>query len=91
MLSPATVARVRQAARDLRDTANSFARGLRTDRSLTVGVLVPDLMNPLFPPIVGGVREALFPHGYTALIADTELLPVELIVRDSTAVPRLGR
>jgi LacI family transcriptional regulator len=72
MLSAATVARVQQAARDLRYTANSFARGLRTDRSLTVGVLVPDLMNPLFPPIVRGVQEALFPHGYTALIANTD-------------------
>jgi LacI family transcriptional regulator len=72
MLSAATVARVQQAARDLRYTANSFARGLRTDRSLTVGVLVPDLTNPLFPPIVRGVQEALFPHGYTALIANTD-------------------
>jgi LacI family transcriptional regulator len=72
MLSPDTVSRVQRAARDLGYTINSFARGLRTSRSLTVGVLIPDLTNPLFPPIVRGIQEALLPHGYTALIANTD-------------------
>lgn len=72
MLTPETVTRVQRAARDLGYTTNSFARGLRTSRSLTVGVLVPDLTNPLFPPIVRGIQEALLPHGYTALIANTD-------------------
>jgi LacI family transcriptional regulator len=72
MLSPETVSKVQRAARELGYTTNSFARGLRTSRSLTVGVLIPDLTNPLFPPIVRGIQEALLPHGYTALIANTD-------------------
>jgi LacI family transcriptional regulator len=72
MLSPETVSRVRRAARELGYTTNSFARGLRTARSSTIGVLIPDLTNPLFPPIVRGIQEALLPHGYTALIANTD-------------------
>ena len=34
---------------------NPIARGLRTNRSHTIGVLVPDLMNPLFAAVVGSI------------------------------------
>ena len=38
---------------------NPIARGLKTNRSYTIGVLVPDLTNPLFPPIVRGIEDRL--------------------------------
>jgi LacI family transcriptional regulator len=72
MLAAHTVRRVLEAARELGYTTNTFARGLRTNRSMTIGVLIPDLTNPLFPPIVRGIEEALLPRGYTALIANTD-------------------
>lgn len=72
MISGATVARVQRSARRLDYSPNELARGLRTKRTLTVGVVVPDLTNPLFPPILRGVEEALAPHGYTALVANTD-------------------
>jgi LacI family transcriptional regulator len=37
-----------------------------------VGVLIPDLTNPLFPPIVRGIEDRLEPAGYTALIVNTD-------------------
>jgi LacI family transcriptional regulator len=49
-----------------------MARGLKTDRSYTVGVLVPDIQNPLFPPIIRGIDDRLAAAGYTPLIANTE-------------------
>ena len=51
---------------------NPIARGLKTNRSYTIGVLVPDLMNPLFPPIVRGIQDRLEQAGYTPLIANTD-------------------
>jgi LacI family transcriptional regulator len=72
MLTPDTVRRVQRAARTLGYSANAFARGLRTNRSMTVGVLIPDLNNPLFPPIVRGIEKALLSRGYTALLANTD-------------------
>jgi LacI family transcriptional regulator len=72
MLAPATVKLVQAAAESLQYTANAFARGLRTQHSMTIGLLLPDLNNPLFPPIVRGIESALLPHGYTALIANTD-------------------
>jgi LacI family transcriptional regulator len=48
------------------------ARSLRTRRSHTIGVLIPDLNNPLFPPIVRGIEDRLAEHGYVALIGNTD-------------------
>ena len=51
---------------------NPIARGLKTNRSFTVGVVIPDLTNPLFPPIMRGIEDRLAEAGYTALIVNTD-------------------
>src|SRR6202035_4038995 len=48
------------------------ARSLRPRRSHTIGVLIPDLNNPLFPPIVRGIEDRLAERGYVALIGNTD-------------------
>jgi LacI family transcriptional regulator len=68
----ATAPRVLRAARQLGYTPNAVARSLRTNRSFVVGVLLPDLTNPLFPPIVRGIEEVLSVQGYTALLSYTD-------------------
>jgi LacI family transcriptional regulator len=67
-----TLRRVRAAARQLDYTPNSIARGLRTSSSMTIGVIVPDLTNPIFPPIVRGIESYLTPRGYSALVVNTD-------------------
>jgi LacI family transcriptional regulator len=71
-VNPATARRVVAAAKQLGYTPNATARSLRTSRTYTVGVLIPDLTNPLFPPVVRGIENVLFPRGYTALVANTD-------------------
>ncbi|MFF4963121.1 LacI family DNA-binding transcriptional regulator [Streptomyces sp. NPDC001222] len=71
-LNPETVRRVLAAAKQLGYTPNAAARSLRTSRSRTVGVLIPDLTNPLFPHLVRGMEDVLLPRGYTALLANTD-------------------
>ncbi len=71
-VAAATVRRVRAAADRLGYQPNQVARGLRTRRSYTVGVLLPDLTNPLFPPIVRGADEVLGPAGYSPLIVNSD-------------------
>ena len=53
------VRRVRQVAEELGYRPNPIARGLKTNRSDTVGVIVPDIQNPLFPPIIRGLDDRL--------------------------------
>lgn len=71
-VSESTAMRVVQVAEALNYQPNRMARGLRTNRSFTVGVLIPDITNPLFPPIVRGIEDALGPAGYTALLANSD-------------------
>jgi LacI family transcriptional regulator len=72
LVSEATAKRVLAAAKQIGYTPNPIARGLKTSRSHTVGVLIPDLTNPLFPPIVRGIQDRLERDGYTPLIANTD-------------------
>jgi LacI family transcriptional regulator len=59
------------------------ARSLRTRRSHTIGVLIPDLNNPLFPPMIRGIEDRLGEHGYVALIGNTDVdLDKERLVFD---------
>jgi LacI family transcriptional regulator len=67
-----TLKRVKRAARQLGYVPNAMARGLRTSRSMTIGVIIPDLMNPIFPPIIRGIEHVVQPQGYTVLVANTD-------------------
>lgn len=71
-INPATVRRVKESARELGYVTNVMARSLRTKTSMTIGVILPDLTNPIFPPIVRGAESVLGPKGYTTLIANTD-------------------
>src|SRR6266851_8576105 len=72
LVSEDTARRVSAAAAALGYRPNPVARSLRTRRSHTVGVLIPDLNNPLFPPIVRGLEDRLASKGYVALIGNTD-------------------
>ncbi|MBV9095230.1 MAG: LacI family DNA-binding transcriptional regulator, partial [Streptosporangiaceae bacterium] len=72
LVSEDTARRVTEAAARLGYRPNPVARSLRTRRSHTVGVLIPDLNNPLFPPIVRGLEDKLAAAGYVALIGNTD-------------------
>jgi LacI family transcriptional regulator len=72
LVSEDTARRVSEAAGRLGYRPNPVARSLRTRRSNTVGVLIPDLNNPLFPPIVRGIEDRLAEHGYVALLGNTD-------------------
>lgn len=67
-----TVERVRAAAELVGYRPNSLARSLRTNRTFMIGMLVPDLTNPLFPPIVKGIEDRLSQDGYTLVLANTD-------------------
>ena len=72
LVNERTARRVLDAAQELGYRPNPIARGLRTNRSHTIGVLVPDLMNPLFAAVVRGIEDGLRDGGYTPLIANTD-------------------
>ena len=72
LVNDQTAQRVLQAAAELGYQPNPIARGLKTNRSMSIGVVIPDLTNPLFPPIVRGIEDALMAEGYTPLLVNTD-------------------
>ena len=71
-VQPRTVTRILEAAKALGYSPNSAARSLRTRTSSVAGVIIPDLRNPVFPPIVRGIEDGLREAGYMALLGNTD-------------------
>jgi LacI family transcriptional regulator len=67
-----TADRVLAVAQELGYRVNPLAKGLKEQRSMTIGMLLPDLANPLFPPIVRGVEDGLRKMGYALILANTD-------------------
>jgi LacI family transcriptional regulator len=72
LVNQTTAERVLAVARELGYRPNPIARGLKTSRSYTIGVVIPDLLNPLFPPIVRGIQDRLEEAAYTPLITNSD-------------------
>jgi LacI family transcriptional regulator len=72
MVSETVARRVEKVAKSMGYSRSPLASGLRTGRSFTIGVLIPDLTNPVFPPIVRGIERSLSAKGYIAMLADSD-------------------
>ncbi|MGA1317185.1 MAG: LacI family DNA-binding transcriptional regulator [Rubrivivax sp.] len=69
---PLTRERVLAAAKALGYQPNPLARGLRTARSSTLGIAVPQLENPVFPEIILGAETAARERGHALLISHSD-------------------
>ncbi|MEO3872816.1 LacI family DNA-binding transcriptional regulator [Nonomuraea sp. B12E4] len=85
LVSAETAQRVHQVADSLGYQPNPIARSLKTARSASIGLVIPDLTNPLFPPIVRGIEDVLGGIGYNAWIVNTDNDPA----RETAAVESL--
>jgi LacI family transcriptional regulator len=72
LLSPTTVDRITQIARRLGYSPNRSARTLVTGRSTNLGLVVPDIANPYFPPLVKAAQMRARERGYCLFLADTD-------------------
>lgn len=72
VVNPDTVDRVLEVAERLGYRPHPLARGLRTNQTMTVGMVIPDVENPLFGPIIAGVEHRLGTDGYSLLIVNTD-------------------
>lgn len=72
VVSESTRTRVAEAVKATGYRINRAARNLRTQRSHSVLVLLPDLANPFFSTILEGISRHLSKAGYSMLIASTQ-------------------
>ena len=67
-----TQLRVEGAIAALNYVPNRIARGLTTQRTRTIGLIVPDVVNPFFGPVVRGAENAARRAGYRVLLCNSE-------------------
>jgi len=82
-----TRARILSAMQELGYTPNMFARGLVTNRSHSIGVVVNDLSSPYYGSLLGGIESAIEEAGMHLIVSsgharrDSERQAVELLQR----------
>lgn len=83
-ISAATIARVRESVRKLGYRPSKLAQSLKTQVSKTIGILVPDITNPLFPQIVSVIETEAWRKGYHTFLgnlgnADSDSLCIDYL------------
>ncbi|MEV6928160.1 LacI family DNA-binding transcriptional regulator [Dactylosporangium sp. NPDC051485] len=69
-VAPATRGRILEAIKELGYRPNAVARSLKTSRTMTIGLVVPDNSNPFFAELARTIEDAGFAAGYTMLLGN---------------------
>ncbi len=67
-----TQRRVEEVIAELDYVPNRIARGLLSQKTQTIGHIVPDVVNPFFAPVVRGAETAARRAGYRVLLCNSE-------------------
>ncbi len=74
-VSADTRQRVMAAVDQLGYVPHPAARSLRTQRTMTIAGVIPDISNPFYPAFQRGIQDVAEGHGYDLLIANTDGVP----------------
>jgi LacI family transcriptional regulator len=77
--------RVENAIRKLNYRPNLIARSLIKQKTQTIGMIVPDIVNPFFPMVVRGAEDAAQKHGYNLLLCNSD----DSLAKEETAIELL--
>ncbi len=62
--------KIEEAIEELHYEVNEVARGLKTNATKTIGVVIPELNNVFCSEIITGMEDVLRSHGYATIICD---------------------
>jgi LacI family transcriptional regulator len=71
-VSDETRQRIREAIEKLHYYPNQVARGLRLNRTKTIGLIVPSITNPFYPAIARGIEDIANHDGYSILLCNSD-------------------
>ncbi|MGP3910420.1 LacI family DNA-binding transcriptional regulator [Nonomuraea sp. 10N515B] len=72
LVNPATRSKVMAVADDLGYRPNRAARALTTGRTFNMGLIVADISNPFFPPLIKAAQAQARGRDYHVFVADTD-------------------
>lgn len=71
-VKPATRQRIQKIAQNLGYHPNGLARSIRVQKTNTLGVIIPDILNNFFTHIIRAIEDAAAQAGYDVLIVNTD-------------------
>lgn len=85
-VSPAVAARIRDTAKSLGYSAHPLAAAMRTHSTRSIGMIVHDISDPVYPPILSGLERRMGAAGYMVVLGNTGYEPqAELAMMDQMA------
>ena len=72
-ISPVTRDRIKELAQQMGYVPNAAARGLKTNRTRALGVILRQIDDPFWSEVLDGVDSVLHPEGYSLFIASTHM------------------
>lgn len=67
--------RIRETAREMNYHPNSIGRQLKTNKTSTIGVIIPSITNPFYSAVVSGIEEVASEKGYHVLLCNSQQSP----------------
>jgi len=67
-----TKKRVLEAIRELDYRPNALAKGLLIKKTMTIGVIIPDISNPYYAEMVRGIQDLADQQGYAVMLQNTD-------------------
>jgi LacI family transcriptional regulator len=67
-----TFERISAAAKQLGYVPNRFAQALKTNRTMTIACIVPDITNPFYPALMRGIQLVSEAQGYDVIAVNTD-------------------
>ncbi len=71
-VNPTTRDKVLEAIRELDYRPNALAKGLLMKKTMTIGIIIPDISNPYYAEIVRGIQDMADRAGYAVMLHNTD-------------------
>jgi len=76
-VSETTRLRVQQAIEELRYVPSALARSLKSNRTHTVGMMIPNNSNPYFAEIIRGIEDTCYAAGFNVILCNSDDDPLK--------------
>lgn len=86
-ISQKTIEKVKKLARERNYSPNKIALSLKNNRTLTIGVVIPDILNRFYATVLNGIQESADRHGYDIITFTTK----ESLVKEMDGLQILSR
>jgi LacI family transcriptional regulator len=83
---------VRKVAKELRYFPNPIAQSLKSNRTTTIGIIVPEIKHDFFSSAISGIEEVAYQSGYTIILCQSnesyerEVLHTNMLMHHRVAV-----